>query len=140
MKKYIFIIFILLFLGCGTTGGIPEVNVYCALPNNNDIYVFEFPDNQENSNFIVFAQTKINTRVYWSSPDSFFVYQDSISTRTCIIDGITESDSEEGIAENIVEIDSSNIGDTVKVIGLVYGEDFSDDGSRSDTIDIVINP
>ena len=133
-------IFILLFAGCGITGGMPEVDVYCELPNNNGIYVFEFPDNQEKSNFMVFAQTKINTRVYWSSPDSFFVYQDSISMKTCIISGITESDAEEGIAENIVEINSQNIGDTVRVIGLVYGEDFSDDGSRSDTIDIVINP
>ena len=144
MRIYFIIIFILVFFStnCGDYSGVPEIDIYCNLPTQNDnpdIYIYDFPDSQTVGSTIVFAQTKVNTRVYWSSPDSFSVIENNISINNSIISGFTESDNQNGIAENTLTLSFQHIGNIVRVVGLVYGEDFSDDAFNSDTLKILIN-
>ena len=130
---------LLMFFGCERFGGIPELYLYTDLLIENGSYIFDYPDNHENTSTIVYGETEPNTRVYWSSPDSFIVNQEGGPTTTCIIDDLTYSDNETGITQQLINLSAQHIGDTVTIIGLVYGKDFSDDGYNNDTLSIIIN-
>jgi hypothetical protein len=124
MKKLL-ILLLLLLLSCEREHIYPEniysdvyINIYSDLELNNEIYTFEYPEDNLNSYFKISYNSLPYQRVFWESPDMFYVilWQDTIWTE--VINFSTYA-NDEGIGHQMVYVNPSLIGDTLNLIGII---------------------
>ena len=124
MKKLIFLLFIL--LGCEKNIPISELQTsYLELSSelsyNGDIYTFNYPTNSSNSYFKVDFLSLPQERVFWSTPDMFYVVLDIYNDT--IWDEVINCSSyanEEGIGHQLVYVNQQLLGDTLNIIGTIH--------------------
>ena len=107
MKKLLTLL-LLLLLSCEREHTYPEniysdvyLDIYSDLESNNEIYTFEYPGNDLNSYFKINYNSLPYQRVFWESPDMFYVilWQDTIWTE--VINFSTYA-NDEGIGHQMV--------------------------------------
>ena len=127
MKKLIFLLLIL--LGCEKNIPIsesletPYLELSSELSYNGDIYTFNYPINSSNSYFKVDFLSLPQERVFWSTPDMFYVVLDIYNDT--IWDEVINCSSyanEEGIGHQLVYVNQQLLGDTLNIIH-VLGEE-----------------
>ena len=123
MKKLL--VLLLLILSCEVEHTYPEdiysdvyLNIYSNLEHNDEIYTFEYPEDNLNSYFKIDYNSLPYQRVFWESPDMFYVvlWQDTIWTE--VINFSTYA-NDEGIGHQMVYVNPSLIGDTLNLIGII---------------------
>ena len=124
--KYFLLIVIsaLLFTGCDTIFSDSDDNtdtttldVYMELEmDENGYYLYDYPNESNNSYTYVKYTTNSNTRIFWSSPDSFTIVHQGFPITEPIINYSTYSD-ENGNGQQMIYIYQEHIGDTLEVIG-----------------------
>ena len=139
MKKLI-ILLIILVIGCEKEYELDvilppngsELTIYSDLHYENGTYHLFYPEELSNSYFKVTYNTRPYQRVFWESPDMFYVvmWQDTIWTP--VVNFSTYAD-EDGIGHQMVYINPTLIGDTLNVIGKL--NDY-----RKQEIKIIIHP
>ena len=124
MKKLITLL-LLLLLSCEVEPIYPEdiysdvyLNIYSNLDYDNIIYTYNYPGNDLNSYFKINYNSLPYQRVFWESPDMFYVilWQDTIWTE--VINFSTYA-NDEGIGHQMVYVNPSLIGDTLNLIGII---------------------
>ena len=141
MKRIILIVGLIYLAGCEKEYNFEEDNpntsleIYSDLPNtvlNNDtIYNFFYPDGNNNSYFAIKYNTTQYQRIFWESPDMFYVimWQDTIWTP--VVDYSTYAD-EEGNGKQIIYVNDTLIGDTLNI--------YASTNNNTKEIKIVIHP
>ena len=126
MKKLLALL--LLLLSCEVEYTYPEdiysdvyLNIYSNLEYNDEIYTFEYPEDNLNSYFKIDYNSLPYQRVFWESPDMFYVvlWQDTIWTE--VINFSTYA-NDEGIGHQMVYVNPTLIGDTLNIIGRINEE------------------
>ena len=99
------------------------IDIYSDLPYENGIYTFNYPNNQESSYFKIHYDSHPLQRVFWYSPDEFYVimWQDTIWTS--VINYSTYAD-DYGIGHQMVYVNPTLIGDTLNLIGVASSENY----------------
>ena len=111
----------------GTQSSI-TLDVYMDLElDSNGYYLFDYPNESNNSYTYVKYTTSPVTRIFWSSPDSFTIVHQGFPITEPIINYSTYSD-EDGNGQQMIYIYQEHIGDTLQVIG-IYSESVHDDVS-----------
>jgi len=101
---------------------LPNPNTFLEISSeleyNGEVYIFKYPEQAPNSYFKVDYNSLPTQRVYWSSPDMFYVviFNDTIWTE--VVNFSTYSD-DEGIGHQMVYVNPTLIGDTLNIIGLI---------------------
>ena len=129
MKKLLLILIIIL-VGCekqykDLIEESPQLNIYIdevadnaniSYNNITGVYRLNYPENITNSYFKIRYNTSSYQRVYWESPDMFYIimWQDTIWTP--IINFSTYAD-ENGDGRQIAYINNTLVGDTLNIIG-----------------------
>ena len=119
---------IILMVGC-------EKELYQDIPNtfleihsdleyDGDVYIFNYPNNATNSYFKVNYNSLPTQRVYWDSPDEFYVIMWQDTVWTPVVNYSTYSD-DDGIGHQMVYVNPTLIGDTLNIIGTIYEEGIS---------------
>ena len=139
MKNILIVVIILLFFSCddSSTSSInnPPANnliIYDVWKQNtplekdaNNIYHFIYnPSGTSDSDYgtIKYTTEIPITRVFWASPDSFFVnYQNQLIGEP-IINNSTYSGSD-GYGQQLFYVYSDFIGDTLRIYGYIYSND-----------------
>ena len=109
-----------------------ELNIYDIFKQNtqlekdiNNIYHFVYePSGTSESDYgtLKYMTNIPVTRVFWSSPDSFFVnYQNQLIGEP-IINNSTYSGND-GLGQQLFYVSSESIGDTLKILGYIYSND-----------------
>jgi len=123
MKKLLALL--LLLLSCEVEPIYPEniysdvyLDIYSDLEHDNEIYTFEYPGDNLNSYFKIDYNSLPYQRVFWESPDMFYVvlWQDTIWTE--VINFSTYA-NDDGIGHQIVYVNPNLIGDTLNLIGII---------------------
>ena len=83
---------------------------------NTETYNFYYPNNLSNTYFKITYNTSPYQRVYWDSPDEYYVVTFQDTTWTSVVNYSTHAD-EEGIGHQMVYVNESLVGDTLNVIG-----------------------
>jgi len=132
MKKLLLIA--LLIVGCDIltkNSDIPTVldtttlNIYMDLElDNNGYYLFDYPNESNNSYTYVKYITNPITRIFWTSPDSFTIVHQGFPITNPIINYSTYSD-DNGNGQQMIYVYQEHIGDTLEVIG-VYSDNVWD--------------
>ena len=102
-------------------GDITTANSYNGLEYDGDVYVFSYPNNATNSYFKVNYNSLPTQRVYWDSPDEFYVVMWQDTVWTPVVNYSTYSD-DDGIGHQMVYVNPTLIGDTLNIIGTIYEE------------------
>tara|TARA_Y100001973_G_C5179318_1_gene323882 strand:+ start:1414 stop:1845 length:432 start_codon:yes stop_codon:yes gene_type:complete len=97
------------------------LEIYSDLEHNGDLYVFDYPDNATNSYFKVSYNSLPTQRVYWSSPDEFYVILFNDTIWTAVVNFSTYS-REDGVGHQMVYVNPTLIGDTLNIIGRINEE------------------
>ena len=84
--------------------------------DENGFYTFDYPDSETNSYTAVYYETIPDTRVFWTSVDSFTVYHWGYPITEPIINFSTWSD-ENGLGQQLIYLYQDFIGDTLMVHG-----------------------
>ena len=89
------------------------------LTYNGEVYIFNYPDAAANSYFKVDYNSLPLQRVYWNSPDMFYVivFNDTIWTE--VVNFSTYA-SDEGVGHQMVYVNPTLIGDTLNIIGSIH--------------------
>jgi len=97
--------------------------IYSDLLYENDIYIFEYPEGASNSYFKINYDSYPLQRVFWYSPDEFYVimWQDTIWTP--VINYSTYAD-DNGEGHQMVYVNPTLIGDTLNLIGAASSENY----------------
>ena len=141
MKKII--ILLIVFTSCEKEYNLntyPEesnipLNLYSDLPftnfNNDTIYHYFYPEGNPNSYFAVNYSTVEYQRIFWESPNMFYVVMWGDTIWTPVVDYSTYAD-ENGIGKQIIYVNETLIGDTLNIIAKTNNND--------KIIKIIINP
>ena len=125
MKKLIIIIILLTVISCEKElhQDISDtfLEIYSDLEYDGDIYIFNYPNNATNSYFKVNYNSLPTQRVYWDSPDEFYVIMWQDTVWTPVVNYSTYSD-DDGIGHQMVYVNPTLIGDTLNIIGTIYEE------------------
>jgi len=99
------------------------IHIYADLPYENEIYTFDYPEGSSNSYFKIHYDSYPLQRVFWYSPDEFYVimFQDTIWTP--VINYSTYADDDGG-GHQIVYVNPTLIGDTLNLIGVASSENY----------------
>ena len=128
MKKLIIIIILLTVISCEKElhQDISDtfLEIYSDLEYDGDVYIFNYPNNATNSYFKVNYNSLPTQRVYWDSPDEFYVIMWQDTVWTPVVNYSTYSD-DDGIGHQMVYVNPTLIGDTLNVIGTIYEEGIS---------------
>ena len=124
MKK---LLILLILIGCEKYEIYDDVHqesllhIYSDLHYENDIYIFNYPEGASNSYFKIHYDSPPLQRVFWDSPDQFYVimWQDTIWTS--VINYSTYA-NEEGLGHQMVYVNPTLIGDTLNLIGVTSSE------------------
>ena len=125
MKKLLIIL--IFVLGCEKEyeTNTPEtwIYIYSDLPHENEIYTFDYPEGTSNSYFKIHYDSYPLQRVFWYSPDEFYVvmWQDTIWTP--VINYSTYAD-DDGNGHQMVYVNPTLIGDTLNLIGVATSENY----------------
>ena len=126
MKWIKFIILSLVFISCEkdeiNTLPTPFLKVSTELDYNNDHYIFNYPVGLNNSYFKVDVQTLPMERVYWDSPDEFYVVLWNDTIWDSCVNYSTYSD-DDGKGHQIVYVNPQFIDDTLNVLANIYSLD-----------------
>ena len=130
MKKLL--IFLLITTSCEKEYIIPEesnntdyfLEIHSDLEHNGDLYIFNYPNNTPSSYFKVNYNSLPIQRVYWNSPDMFYVivFNDTIWTE--VVNFSTYA-NDNGIGHQMVYVNPTLIGDTLNIIGEIKEYDKS---------------
>ena len=102
------------------------LDVYMELElDSNGYYLFDYPNESNNSYTYVKYTTSPVTRIFWSSPDSFTIVHQGFPITEPIINYSTYSD-DDGNGQQMIYVYQEHIGDTLSVIGY-FSEDIWDD-------------
>ncbi len=96
-----------------------NLEIYIDELDYNDItktYKFMYPDNLSNTYFKITYNTSPYQRVYWNSPDEYYVVAFQDTTWTSVVNYSTHAD-ENGVGYQMVYVNESLIGDTLNIIG-----------------------
>jgi hypothetical protein len=125
MKKLIIIIILLTVISCEKElhQDISDtfLEIYSDLEYDGDVYIFNYPNNATNSYFKVNYNSLPTQRVYWDSPDEFYVIMWQDTVWTPVVNYSTYSD-DDGIGHQMVYVNPTLIGDTLNIIGTIYEE------------------
>ena len=128
MKKLILIITLLTVIGCEKELHQDISNtfleIYSDLEYDGNVYTFNYPNNATNSYFKVNYNSLPTQRVYWDSPDEFYVIMWQDTVWTPVVNYSTYSD-DDGIGHQMVYVNPTLIGDTLNIIGTIYEEGIS---------------
>jgi len=141
MKKILIISLIIsILLGCKKENNLDLpcndmfLDLYSdQLEHNGDIYVFDYPDNATNSYFKVDYNSLPTQRIYWSSPDSFYVVMFSDTIWTPVVNFSTYAD-DNGIGHQLVYVNPTLIGDTLNIIGSIWELSVEEFYTHSETL------
>ena len=97
------------------------LEIYSDLEYDGDVYIFNYPNNATNSYFKVNYNSLPTQRVYWDSPDEFYVIMWQDTVWTPVVNYSTYSD-DDGIGHQMVYVNPTLIGDTLNIIGTIYEE------------------
>ena len=89
------------------------------LTYNGEIYVFDYPEEATSSYFKVDYNSLPLQRVYWDSPDMFYVVMFNDTVWTEVVNFSTYA-SDEGIGHQMVYVNPTLIGDTLNIIGSIH--------------------
>ena len=87
----------------------------------NGFYSFDYPDLNDNSYTAVYYETLPDTRVFWTSVDSFTVYHWGVAITEPIINFSTYS-NDDGTGQQMIYLYQDFIGDTLMVYGCVEND------------------
>tara|TARA_Y100001963_G_scaffold44552_1_gene62536 strand:+ start:612 stop:1082 length:471 start_codon:yes stop_codon:yes gene_type:complete len=126
MKKLILIISLIYLVSCEKEYTyLEETQIYSSLELHSDLsitvldndttYNFFYPEENNNSYFIINYNTAQYQRVFWESPNMFYtvMWQDTIWTP--VVDYSTYAD-ENGEGKQVIYINKNSIGDTLNII------------------------
>ena len=127
MKKLI-ILLIILIIGCEKELyqdiSNAHLEIYSDLEYDGNVYLFNYPPNSTNSYFKVNYNSLPIQRVYWDSPDEFYVVMWQDTVWTPVVNYSTYSD-DDGVGHQMVYVNPTLIGDTLNIIGTIYEEGIS---------------
>ena len=86
--------------------------------NENGYYLVDYPDLANNSYTTVYYKTLPDTRVFWTSPDSFTVYHWGQTITEPIVNYSTFSNSD-STGQQIIYLYQEFIDDTLTIVGYV---------------------
>ena len=120
MDKFILCILSLLLISCDNNVLTPDTG-YLDLHMNgkqdiNGFYSFDYPNLDNNSYTAVYYETTPDTRVFWTSVDSFTIYHWGIPITEPIINFSTYS-NDDGTGQQMIYLYQDFIGDTLMVYG-----------------------
>ena len=121
-KTLIAILTIFTLISCEKGYESPEIflDLYSdQLEHNGEIYVFDYPDNATNSYFKVDYNSLPTQRVYWDSPDMFYVVMFNDTVWTEVVNFSTYS-NDDGVGHQMVYVNPTLIGDTLNIIGSIH--------------------
>jgi len=123
MKKLLIaILTIFTLISCEKGYESPEIylELYSdQLEHNGEIYVFDYPDNATSSYFKVDYNSLPTQRVYWESPDVYYVVLFNDTVWTEVVNFSTYSNND-GIGHQLVYVNPTLIGDTLNIIGSIH--------------------
>ena len=126
MKKLLALL--LLLLSCEVEPIYPEniysdvyLDIYSDLEHDNEIYTFEYPGDNLNSYFKIDYNSLPHQRVFWESPDMFYVIMFNDTIWTAVVNFSTYS-REDGVGHQLVYVNPTLIGDTLNIIGIINEE------------------
>ena len=124
MKKLLALL--LLILSCEVEHTYPEniysdvyLDIYSNLEYNNEIYTFEYPGDNLNSYFKIDYNSLPYQRVFWESPDMFYVVMFNDTVWTEVVNFSTYS-NDDGVGHQMVYVNPTLIGDTLNIIGSIH--------------------
>ena len=124
MKNALLLLVGLIFTSCEKeiTPYLPNPNNFLEISSeleyNGDVYIFKYPEHALSSYFKVDYNSLPTQRVYWNSPDMFYVVMFNDTIWTEVVNYSTYSD-EDGIGHQLVYVNSTLIGDTLNIIGKI---------------------
>tara|TARA_R110000744_G_scaffold200393_1_gene319544 strand:- start:19 stop:459 length:441 start_codon:yes stop_codon:yes gene_type:complete len=127
MKKTLIIslIGLILMSGCEKKNyqNPPTPNIFLDLHSdqldyNGEVYIFNYPDDATNSYFKVDYHSPPLQRIYWSSPDMFYVIMFNDTIWTSVVNFSTYS-NDDGTGHQMVYVNPTLIGDTLNIIGKI---------------------
>tara|TARA_R100000315_G_C5144344_1_gene82535 strand:+ start:37 stop:507 length:471 start_codon:yes stop_codon:yes gene_type:complete len=142
MKKII--ILLIIFTSCEKEYNFNEypkennipLNLYPNLPftnfNNDTIYHYFYPEGNNNSYFAIEYLTTEYQRIFWESPNMFYVIMWGDTIWTPVVDYSTYAD-ENGIGKQIIYVNETLIGDTLNIIAKT-------NNINNKIVKIIINP
>ena len=95
--------------------------IYSDLPYENEIYIFDYPEESLNSYFKIHYNSLPLQRVFWNSPDEFCVIMWQDTMWTPVINSSTYA-NDEGEGHQMVYVNPTLIGDTLNLIGTIIPE------------------
>ena len=84
--------------------------------NITETYKFQYPNTLSNNYFKITYNTSPYQRVYWDSPDEYYVVTFQDTTWTSVVNYSTHA-GENGIGYQMVYVNNSLAGDTLKIVG-----------------------
>tara|TARA_R100001377_G_C3089734_1_gene75399 strand:+ start:52 stop:465 length:414 start_codon:yes stop_codon:yes gene_type:complete len=99
--------------------------VYSDLPYENNIYIFDYPEGFSNCYFKIHYDSFPYQRVFWDSPDEFYVVMWNDTIWTPVINFSTYAD-EDGWGHQMVYVNPTLIGDTLNLIGTISEENYKE--------------
>ena len=107
------LLLILILVGCSdynSEGEPSSLSVYMDLKQENEFYIYDYPNGRTNSYTYVRYNTEPTTRVYWSSPDSFTIIHQGFPITSPIINYSTYS-NENGDGKQFIYLNPSMVND-----------------------------
>jgi len=93
-------------------------NLHSTAFNNDTIHHYFYPEGNTNSYFAVDYSTLEYQRVFWESPNMFYVIMWGDTIWTPVVDYSTYAD-EDGIGKQIIYVNETLIGDTLNIIAKI---------------------
>ena len=133
MKKLSVLVSLISLIGCEKYNHFEEIHegehldlslfIYSDLPYENDIYTFDYPEGATSSHFKIHYNSLPLQRVFWDSPDNFYVIMWQDTMWTPVINFSTYAD-EEGLGHQMVYVNPTLIGDTLNLLGVTSSENY----------------
>ena len=121
-KTLIAVLTIFTLISCEKGYESPEIylDLYSdQLEYNGEIYIFDYPDEATSSYFKVDYNSLPLQRVYWDSPDLFYVIMFNDTIWTEVVNFSTYA-NDDGIGHQMVYVNPTLIGDTLNIIGSIH--------------------
>ena len=97
----------------------PFLHIYAEnLEYNGEVYIFNYPEGNTNSYFKVDYHSLPQQRVFWNSPDMFYVEMWNDTIWTEVVNYSTYAD-DTATGHQLVYVNPTLIGDTLNVIGTI---------------------
>ena len=92
------------------------LDLHMSTQNGDGYYLVDYPNDEDNSYTSVHYKTSPDTRVFWTSIDSFTVYHWGVAITEPIINFSTYS-NDDGTGQQMIYLYQDFIGDTLMVYG-----------------------